>query len=85
MREIILINITNKDHPKLTTTITNILTQDKMNILNINQTIIHDTLSFDILIKIPNNATQYYSCYQITRNNKKHINTNKPTPHNTWE
>ncbi|WP_313477714.1 phosphoserine phosphatase SerB [Stutzerimonas kunmingensis] len=55
MREIVLINITGEDRPGLTAAITGVLTQGGVNILDIGQAVIHDTLSFGILIEIPDN------------------------------
>jgi phosphoserine phosphatase len=53
MREIILINITGKDKPGLTSSLTNILANYEVTILDIGQAVIHDYLSLGILIEIP--------------------------------
>jgi phosphoserine phosphatase len=53
MREIILINITGKDKSGLTASLTNILAQYKVIILDIGQAVIHDYLSLGILVEIP--------------------------------
>ncbi|SEI25354.1 phosphoserine phosphatase SerB [Pseudomonas asplenii] len=53
MREIVLINITGGDRPGLTTAITGVLAQVGVNILDIGQAVIHDTLSFGILVEVP--------------------------------
>ena len=53
MREIILINITGKDKPGLTSSLTNILAHYEVTILDIGQAVIHDYLSLGILIEIP--------------------------------
>ena len=53
MREIILINITGKDKPGLTASLTNILAQYDVTILDIGQAVIHDYLSLGILVDIP--------------------------------
>ncbi|MBW2408423.1 MAG: phosphoserine phosphatase SerB [Deltaproteobacteria bacterium] len=53
MREIILINITGKDKPGLTASLTHILAQYEVVILDIGQAVIHDYLSLGILIEIP--------------------------------
>ena len=53
MREIVLINITGLDRPGLTAAITGVLAQGGVNILDIGQAVIHDTLSFGILVEIP--------------------------------
>jgi phosphoserine phosphatase len=53
MREIILINITGQDKPGLTSSLTHILAQYEVAILDIGQAVIHDYLSLGILIEIP--------------------------------
>ena len=53
MREIVLINITGEDRPGLTAAITGVLAQGHAQILDIGQAVIHDTLSFGILVEIP--------------------------------
>ncbi len=53
MREIILINITGKDKPGLTYSLTQILAQYEIPILDIGQAVIHDYLSLGMLIEIP--------------------------------
>jgi len=53
MREIILINITGQDKPGLTASLTNILAQYDVTILDIGQAVIHDYLSLGILVEIP--------------------------------
>ena len=53
MREIILINVTGKDKPGLTASLTSILARYHVTILDIGQAVIHDYLSLGILIEIP--------------------------------
>ncbi len=53
MKEIILVNITGKDKPGLTASLTNILTLYDVTILDIGQAVIHDYLSLGILVEIP--------------------------------
>jgi len=53
LREIVLINITGQDRPGLTAAITGVLARGGVNILDIGQAVIHDTLSFGILVEIP--------------------------------
>ncbi|MGI3744428.1 MAG: phosphoserine phosphatase SerB [Janthinobacterium lividum] len=53
MREIVLINITGEDRPGLTAAITGVLAQGGVNILDIGQAVIHDALSFGLLVDIP--------------------------------
>lgn len=56
MKEIILINISGADKPGLTSSITDILAGYGVNILDIGQAVIHDTLSLGFLIHIPEEA-----------------------------
>jgi phosphoserine phosphatase len=53
LREIVLINITGEDRPGLTAAITGVLAQGGVNILDIGQAVIHDALSFGLLVEIP--------------------------------
>lgn len=56
MKEIILINIAGDDKPGLTSSVTEILASHNVNILDIGQAVIHDTLSLGILIEVPATA-----------------------------
>jgi phosphoserine phosphatase len=53
VKEIILINIAGDDKPGLTTSVTEILASYDVNILDIGQAVIHDTLSLGILVEVP--------------------------------
>ncbi len=53
MREIILFTISGQDKPGLTSELTRLLSEHKINILDIGQANIHDTLSLGILLDIP--------------------------------
>ena len=53
MREIVLINITGKDKPGLTASLTKILAEYNVIILDMGQAVIHDFLSLGLLIEIP--------------------------------
>jgi phosphoserine phosphatase len=53
MKEIILINVTGKDKPGLTASLTGILARYKVAILDIGQAVIHEYLSLGILVEIP--------------------------------
>ncbi|MCG8428405.1 MAG: phosphoserine phosphatase SerB [Chromatiales bacterium] len=53
MREIILLNITGKDHAGLTAALTQVLAENQANILDIGQAVIHDHLSLGILLEVP--------------------------------
>lgn len=56
MREIILINITGEDRPGLTSSITGVLAAGGAQILDIGQAVIHNTLSFGILVELPKDS-----------------------------
>lgn len=53
LHEIILINITGEDRPGLTSAITGVLAAGGAQILDIGQAVIHNTLSFGILVELP--------------------------------
>ncbi|SFG69039.1 phosphoserine phosphatase SerB [Neptunomonas qingdaonensis] len=53
MKEIILLTISGEDKPGVTSTITSILAGFQVNILDIGQAVIHNTLSLGILIEVP--------------------------------
>ncbi len=52
-REIILLNVSGEDKPGLTATLTKILADYDVNILDIGQAVIHDVLSLGILFEVP--------------------------------
>ncbi|MGB0467193.1 MAG: phosphoserine phosphatase SerB [Pontibacterium sp.] len=56
MKEIILLTISGDDKPGVTSAITNILADYKINVLDIGQAVIHNTLSLGILIEVPREA-----------------------------
>ncbi len=53
MSQIILINVSGRDKPGLTSSITGIMAQYKLTILDIGQAVIHDHLTWGILVQIP--------------------------------
>ena len=53
MREIILIQVSGGDRPGLTAAFTRILAQYQLNILDLGQAVIHDTLSLGLLVEVP--------------------------------
>ena len=55
MKEVVLINVSGEDKPGVTASITSILAQYGVNILDIGQAEIHDNLSLGILAEIPSN------------------------------
>jgi len=56
VNEIILINIAGDDRPGVTSTITSILSDHQVNILDIGQAVIHDNLSLGLLVEVPAGA-----------------------------
>lgn len=56
MREIILIQVSGNDRPGLTAAFTGILARYRLNVLDIGQAVIHDTLSLGILVETPPDA-----------------------------
>lgn len=56
MNQIILISISGPDKPGLTAAITKILAEYHVNILDIGQAVIHDTLSLGFLVELPREA-----------------------------
>lgn len=52
-REVILLNISGEDKPGVTSSLTKILAQYNVNILDIGQAVIHDHLSLGILFELP--------------------------------
>lgn len=53
MSEILLINVTGQDKPGLTSSITTIMADYNLEILDIGQSVIHDTLTWGILVRLP--------------------------------
>ena len=53
MSEILLINVTGQDKPGLTSSITTIMADYGLEILDIGQSVIHDTLTWGILVRLP--------------------------------
>lgn len=56
MKEVVLINVSGEDKPGVTASITQILAQYGVNILDIGQAEIHDNLTLGILAEIPSSA-----------------------------
>jgi len=55
-KEIILLNISGEDKPGLTATLTGILSQYGVNVLDIGQAVIHEDLGLGILFEVPESA-----------------------------
>ncbi len=58
MKEPILISITGMDRPGITASITQVLAGYDVNILDIGQSVIHDSLSLGMLVEIPETAVE---------------------------
>ena len=58
MKEVLLINISGEDKPGLTASVTDILAGFDVNILDIGQAVIHDTLSLGLLVEMPESQQQ---------------------------
>ena len=56
LREIILFNVTGRDHSGLTAALTDVLADNGVNILDIGQAVIHDHLSLGMLLEVPAEA-----------------------------
>lgn len=55
-KEIVLLNISGEDKPGVTSSLTHILAQHKVNILDIGQAVIHNNLALGILMEVPESA-----------------------------
>jgi phosphoserine phosphatase len=60
MNEIILINISGEDKPGLTSSLTSILSSYGVNILDIGQAVIHETLSLGMVVEVPANSASVF-------------------------
>ncbi len=56
MAEIVLMKVSGADHPGITDSLTHVLAQYDITILDIGQSVIHDTLSLGMLIEVPDAA-----------------------------
>lgn len=56
MQEILLLHVTGEDRPGLTASLAGVLAQHDIQILDINQTVIHRTLLMGMLVRIPPSA-----------------------------
>ena len=57
MRELFLVTLSGTDKIGLTNSLTKVLTDHNVNILDVGQAVIHDTLSLGFLIEVPENAS----------------------------
>ena len=72
VREIILINISGSDKPGVTSTVTDILSRYQVNVLDIGQSVIHDTLSLGMVVEMPDTVDAspilkdlLFSCHEM--------------------
>ena len=56
MNQPILISITGMDRPGITATITQVLADINVNVLDIGQSVIHDALSLGMMIQVPDES-----------------------------
>lgn len=56
MHEILLINVSGPDRPGVTSSISEILARYEVNILDVGQAVIHDTLSLGMVVDVPTDA-----------------------------
>ncbi len=56
MKEIMLINVAGPDRPGVTSSLTSILAEFDINVLDIGQAVIHDSLALGMLIELPDSA-----------------------------
>lgn len=70
MREIVLITITGPDRPGLTAAITGVLAESNVGVLDISQAVVHDTVSFAVLIDIQDAQTR--DAVRMSVQNKAH-------------
>lgn len=58
MREILLINVSGRDRPGVTTSITDILSRYHVNVLDIGQAVIHETLTLGMVVELPTDTAK---------------------------
>ncbi len=54
-KNLVLLSITGKDQPGITSTLTKILAENKTKVIDIEQVVIHDILSLSIIVQLDNN------------------------------
>ncbi len=64
----ILISITGMDRPGITATITKVLSEFNVNVLDIGQSVIHDALSLGMMVEIPDQAAGADTVKQVIQN-----------------
>ena len=56
MREVILVTVSGRDQPGITAVLTEVLARYDVNVLDIGQSVIHDTLALGLLVELPANG-----------------------------
>ncbi len=56
MQEVVLIEVSGRDRPGITMTLTEALARDRVRILDIGQSVIHNTLALGILVELPTDS-----------------------------
>jgi len=56
MHEVILITVSGRDQPGITAALTEVLADYEVNVLDIGQSVIHDTLALGLLVEMPQDA-----------------------------
>src|SRR5215203_684743 len=74
MKEPILISITGMDRPGITASITQVLASFDVNVLDIGQSVIHDSLSLGMLVKIPETAVETQTVKDAIQNTINDLN-----------
>ena len=59
MAEVILINLTGRDRPGITSELSAILARHDVRVLDIGQAVIHDTLTLGILVELPQESESH--------------------------
>ncbi len=65
LKKPILISITGVDKPGITASVTEVLTGFDANVLDIAQSVIHDTLSLGLVVEIPEHASKFESLKEL--------------------
>ncbi|MFV8818754.1 phosphoserine phosphatase SerB [Haliea sp. E17] len=68
MSEILLITFSGEDQPGVTTGVTAILAAQGVNVLDIGQAVIHDTLSLGMLVELPDGSDREAICAAVEAN-----------------
>ena len=70
----ILISITGMDRPGITATITKVLSEFNVNVLDIGQSVIHDALSLGMMVEIPDEGVDADTLKEVIQNRIDELN-----------